>query len=344
MVNFEDKIRAMFWGIYLGDCAGLPVESRTAEEIKAKYGRIDKILSPSDHKWFQGQEFGCASDDWQLTAAVSEAMIMGREAKDAEWQDTLNMDNQAIKHLDAMDQSTAGWGSSTRNSVRRIKNGEHWSISGETAGAGNGVAMKIAPLGAWFSLWHPNDRETVNFVDFVEKLSKMTHKSSMAASSGLAQACVVSYCLELDPEQDNFDPETFVDFSVSSSKRFEEEPGDDSLTARLQRLVNYKEYDADRIAKEFGNGSCWVKNSLPFTYAYFLNNPNSFEVIWDIVNAGGDTDSNASIAGALLGALNGMSVFPESVLTQVPEKYRMAVDDLASRFTKYHNTARWSSI
>ena len=106
----------------------------------------------------------------------------------------------------------------------------------------------------------------------------------------------------------------------------------DLLSNRIQKLIDYKEYNIARIVDEFGGGSCYVYNSLPFTYMFFLKNPNSIQSFYDVINAGGDTDTNASMLGALLGALNGMEIFPEKLVDSIPDEYRTKIENLSNRF------------
>ncbi|MBI2633668.1 MAG: ADP-ribosylglycohydrolase family protein [Parcubacteria group bacterium] len=49
-----------------------------------------------------------------------------------------------------------------------------------------------------------------------------------------------------------------------------------------------------------------------------------------MVNAGGDTDTNGSIVGSLLGALKGVSVFPKHLIDGLWQKEKIL--DTANRF------------
>ena len=61
----------------------------------------------------------------------------------------------------------------------------------------------------------------------------------------------------------------------------------------------------------FGNGSCYVYDSLPFSYAYFLKDWSGIQILQQVVEAGGDTDTNAKMVGEMLGALHGLSLFQQ---------------------------------
>ena len=134
----------------------------------------------------------------------------------------------------------------------------------------------------------------------------------MGVASGLAQAYAVFACLTLPRER--FE-EAFLSLVIGACKVGEgielEDDIPHRLSTRLELIAEsrcYRHMTVDQLLASFGNGSCYAYDSLPFTYAMFLRNPRSIETLFDTVNAGGDTDTNASMVGALLGARNGMRI------------------------------------
>lgn len=322
----KDKIEGMFLGVIIGDCLGMPVETWNAEKIAEKYGRVTDYQVPDGHKWFNGHLAGTYTDDTQLTLAVAEALI----------ENPLCMDSQTKHHINAFKETTAGWGNTTRDSVRRLANGANWNVSGNDAGVGNGVAMKIAPMGAYLLSVHEStnaDKTAMaEAIDFVTKINLMTHRSSVSASASLAHAFGIYYCLSVKPA--DFDIDKFKNMILKSSKigrqMFVETLNDD-ITSRFESLFE-NQYDAQKLIEEFGGGSCYCYNSVPFTYGFFLQNPHSVESLYDVINAGGDTDSNGSMLGALLGALHGTSIFPQHLIDGLVEREKVL--EVAQRFAE----------
>jgi ADP-ribosylglycohydrolase len=74
---------------------------------------------------------------------------------------------------------------------------------------------------------------------------------------------------------------------------------------------------------------CYVYCSLPFSYMFFLRNFTSIESLYEVVSQGGDADTNASMVGALLGALNGISIFPDHLVDELEAKDQLV--DAANR-------------
>jgi ADP-ribosylglycohydrolase len=80
-------------------------------------------------------------------------------------------------------------------------------------------------------------------------------------------------------------------------------------------------------------GRGYVLDSLILAVAA-LRDPRPFEeIVVDVVRIGGDTDTNASIAGGLVGVRDGVGAIPERWLgrLQFRDEFRAAADLLAAR-------------
>jgi len=316
----KEKILGMFLGIGIGDALGQPVETKDAAYIAKNHGRLTRYLFDST----------VTTDDTQLSLSVARALIRTGN---------FDMDVMAEEHADAFMQNISGWGGSTREAIGRIVDGCHWGKSGITdkpnRGTGNGICMKVAPVGAYMWATNPtcNNPEWTNVLNNLARLAMMTHRSNMAIASGVVQACGVFKCLNTQPDQFNVDQ--FIKCVISSTKitkNFPQSPADAGydMEKLLSALQNHAEYDQKKIIDEFGGGSCFVCHSLPFTYMWFVKNPNSVESMYDCVNAGGDTDTNASMLGALLGALHGPEIFPTELVDGLNNKDELV--EIADQF------------
>lgn len=311
----RNRVKAVFLGTLIGDALGMPVESFSNERIKKTYGRISRYLKPKDHKWFSNEEAGTYTDDTQLTLAVARGML--------ESNDPLDINSQVIWHVKAYDESTKGWGNSTRSAVKNLKEGVSFDKSAFTgegiSGLGNGVAMKIAAPAIF--LWKNNKDliKSKEITRFLATLSKLTHPTSISISATFAQAMAINKCLSFKQGEFNYEEfATSVINSASLGKLFLKETIKDDLPERLADLfINVDCYDTNIMIDKFNNGSCYCYNSIPFVYGFFVKNPRSIESLYDIVSAGGDTDSNGAMLGALLGALNGMEIFPDHLISDL---------------------------
>jgi ADP-ribosylglycohydrolase len=316
----------MFLGVSIGDALGMPVECFKRQQIVEQFGgRIDSYHAPTGHQFFDGKEAGDTTDDTQLTLAVAEALIEAGE---------FDMDALARHHVRCLGEDVGGWGKTTREAIERLREGVSWKSSGITdrpnRGHGNGVCMKVAPIAAYFLAKRVSAEKGV---DLVADLALMTHQTSMAVSGGLAHVQACGKCLESTPA--HFSVEGFIQVVLQASERGkifnpDKRTGPADLTARLGKLQEHKEYTLERTIAEFGGGSYNVYVSLPFSYMFFCRNPHRVETLYEVASAGGDTDSNASMVGCLLGALHGASIFPGHLIEGL--KPRKKVLDVANRF------------
>ena len=192
--------------------------------------------------------------------------------------------------------------------------------------------MKIAPLGLWqtFAREHPRA-----FVDMCVEYARMTHLGTPAIVGGVVHAFVINTLASRDFTRVN-NILTFLYFFKELALGLEGElpPWDDKISDQIEKIMTYGmrgelgTASSETIASWFGGGTSYAYNSFGLSYALFArsecirDNPDPFNAVFDAVNAGGDTDSNASIVGSLVGALHGMSVIPQELIMGV-EKAEM---------------------
>jgi len=321
-----ERLQGMLIGIALGDSLGLAVETLTSQQIAERFGAVTDFLDLDNNKFLEGKDVpaGSCSDDAQLTAAIFRAYLQAGE---------FSLAAVAEQHVRELEKSTLGWGGSTVAGVEALRAGllpESPEFRQRLkAGTGNGIPMKIAAVAAWFSLQGVDQHE---MVEQVRQISSITHPTSISVSAGLAHVAALLYCLSHTPE--SFEAQGFVSAVVTASSLgrtiYPETLTGDDLTDRLATLVQVSEAGREEIISSYGGGDCYVYNSLPFSYGFFLRDPAGSGTLLEVINAGGDTDSNAALVGGLQGALAGPDLFPVRLVSRV----RGLADllDLAPRF------------
>lgn len=319
----KSKVRGMMLGVAIGDALGMPVETFTYEKIKETYGLVKEYLVPDGHKWYDGRPKGTWTDDTQLTLAVAEGLI---EAKG------FDLDIQIKHHIDSYkNYGTVGWGYSTKSAVRNLANNVPWNEAAATPvdgkGEGNGVAMKVAPL----ALLAPDPFQSDSqFYKDIANLCKMTHDSSLVYSSSLAHIFGLKYCLNGDRFNSNvvqhiceFITDNIVNVEVNTSLdnffKLNNQLQNDEFLCRINDAMQIPMFIEEAIER-FGGGTCYCLNSIPFSYYFFAKNPHDIRSMYEAASGGGDTDSNASMVGALLGALNGEEIFPKNLVDELDQK------------------------
>ena len=249
----------------------------------------------------------------------------------------------AASHVAALKESDAGWGNTTREAVKKIANNCPWHKAGAElnfGGTGNGVPMKVAPWAAWSG--SPAAKLFMSDQDFrfnqeIVRHAAMTHATDISAWAGVIHVAAVNFCLWSGISQyktDDFlalvaeqvfewgEPSHSSETVSYNLEHLRQHPTEeeDSLEHRMLWLFrergrlsgaggSFTTEERDELREKFGKGSCYVLNSLPFTYAYFIKNPYTPQTIIDVVEAGGDTDTNASMVGEMIGALMGIEAF-----------------------------------
>lgn len=333
----RSKIKGALIGGAIGDSWGIPVETWTPERIEATFpGGVHRYTDPIGHKWFKPEEFpaGSTTDDTQLHVATMTGLMNGRE-KAAQTQSFDDyMDAIAAAHVESLAAGDGGCGPSTREAIHRLAGGTSWRESGRTSepkrGTGNGIPMKVGALSAWYAtpLGQSFGGKDFSFNQACIDYGAMTHYNKLSAQAGLVHARCVLYCLQQQPA--NFSRSQFLDIAKDLCWMWSEEvlrdggflkthslahlnDSHDQLATVIDMLerCDLSNMGQDHIRRMFGGGDCYVYDSLPFTYAFFLRNPQSTQSLDDIINAGGDTDTNGKMLGEMLGALHGIELFEQ---------------------------------
>jgi len=293
MNMMEHKGNVLIPTIAYGDAAGLPVETRTAEYIEQKYGTIRSLLPTKENPFFTGEnEPGTWSDDTQLTLAVAKALIKA---------DGFDIHAMADAHLDAYGSTKEiyrkgkwvkrGWGGSTIDAMEKIKSGVSPLESGTVDGSGNGVLMKMAPLAYWQTVREISDEERYAQYD---ALTTMTHDSAVARLTTRVHGDVLTHLVE-----NGYDKYSFLDALAGfvSFHEAETKAGTEVIEnfSYLSSLQNRNDILNNTDAKGF-----YAPQTLAMAYgAFMLNEARTTDSMYEAVNLGGDTDSTASIVGAM---------------------------------------------
>lgn len=322
----RSQIRGMFIGIAAGDALGMPNENLTAEQSRAKNGRVTRYIRPDGHKWFNGREAGTWTDDTQLTLLVADSLVANKG---------FSVPDLALRHVKYWKvEGDLGFGPTTREAIKKLDAGIHHSQSGISNnpkhGLGNAMPMKVAPLGAFRvssvlnQLLYPDEHVNYRLRDF----TIMTHYTNMAIQSAFAHVAAIRFCLEWNVKKGHLTDEfiTTIIQACESALKIEERFKQKNLP--LERFKTFRQIPfqvaiADDFIEKFGGGTSYVYNSLPFSYAFFLRDPFDIETLYDVVNAGGDTDTNGSIVGGMLGALNGEAIFPRHLIDGLWQRERI---------------------
>ena len=293
----RDQILGCILGGAIGDALGGPHE-----------GKRPPIEISDDDEWR-------LSDDTQLTLATCEAISSCGGSADP----AAIADHFARWHRGGR---VRGMGASTFKALSELVAGGHWALVGRKGehAAGNGSAMRAAPLA--FCL-DPNDqaaRQTIRDV------SRITHHHEEAYAGALTVVIAVRAAAG-----------GAWDGSNSLLRLVAENLPDTQVRDRLIALAEIgAELPLLELARRFGC-SAYVVESVPLALcgASRIGKLDFKTVLIELIACGGDTDTNASIAGQVMGALIGRGGLPEEMITRAPE--RGSVEAVAGAFAESMN-------
>ncbi|TCU79288.1 ADP-ribosylglycohydrolase [Tissierella praeacuta] len=325
-----NKILGGLVGAAAGDAMGAATEARTREQIIEYFGHevTDFEIPPMD-------TFAAGSKAGQVTDDFSSAYFIAKYIVDAGGNITEQVVKNALiewsKHSMFFDRFA---GPTTRLAIYEFE-GREVDKSGKsklaTRQATNGSAMRISPIG----LMNPGNLDAA--INNAAKVTMLTHDNYLAISGACAVAAAVSKAMMDDADVYNVLRAGL--YGAAEGEKIGREIARDaagpSVVKRMEVAIEIgfgkgssKEKSID-IAEKIGIG-LHVSETVPSAFGIFAaNNGDAMGTIINCVNAGYDTDTLATIAGAIAGTLRGSQVFPNHFLPILEEVNGFHIKGLA---------------
>lgn len=167
----------------------------------------------------------------------------------------------------------------------------------------NGAMMRISPLGI-FGASHPLDMVG----DWAGQDAALTHPNPVCIQANALFAMAIAYTIK-----NGSDPESLYQNISAWAEDIEAEP----------KILNAIRGAAENPPSNYLSQQGWVLIAFQNALWQLLHASSLKEAIVDTVMRGGDTDTNAAICGALLGAVHGFKAIPlqwvETVLNCRPK-------------------------
>lgn len=303
-----NRIRGALVGLHAGDALGATCEFMSWENLRSKYPRgLRDIVGGGPFGFTPGH----ATDDTDLTRAVLLAYLDLARTRAAGGEDP-DMAKVAGGYM--VDWLLGNNWPERRNGTRPPDVGgatlmglerfqeAGWEPKGCGAGpgqAGNGSLMRCLPTGLFESDEDKIVRDSMG-------ISALTHDDERCTVS-----CAV-YNLMVKALVEGRSAEEAIEAGVAAARRLEgDRPSGVADAIELGRRVSLAEL-AERGPREFaGKASGYVLESLAIAVAALRDGRALEDVLVDVVRIGKDTDTNAAIAGGLVGARDGLAAVPE---------------------------------
>lgn len=314
----KDKILASIVAACAGDALGAATEMRTTKQIVDMFGGyVKEFLDPPNDIFARGRKAGQVTDDFSMAYYLIKSFIKsnGNINEESVKEALLNWANDD-EYFDRFA------GPTTRKSLELLKEGKYYdaqkanNLVNYNGQATNGSAMKIFPVGLF------NCGNINKAIDDTITVCKPTHFNNLSISGACAIAASVAKALE-----DNATLEDVLNAGVYGAHVGfikGEKLGNIAAGANVEKRINL----AIKIGKQsnsfleamtnisdiIGCG-IHISEAVPAVYGLLAAfKGDTMECIYAAVNMGNDTDTVATMVGAICGALNGMESLPHDYL------------------------------
>jgi ADP-ribosylglycohydrolase len=359
-LSFRGRVRALLYGVALGDALGAPVEKLSAGEIRARYGRVTsldtvwhRMSGPEAARGGRIRGGGIVTDDTLMTLAL------------------MNIYATERRHLDAWDMAggmvreiawTPRWVPELQREtmlIERLFYPEKWifqrlqlsAADPRQGGVGNmvncGAAMYIAPVGA-VNACDPRAAydEAVAFAAGHQQSFGLEAAGVVAAAvaaafiPGTTIEQIVEAVLSLAKDGTRSAIADIADearrLQLSGTDHASVTDAFHRIIARYSPMGDDVTHTADKAGvptDAYQPSRTRAIEELPLALGFALLNGGEFRrSIEDGVNSGRDTDSIGVMVGAILGALHGEAIIDAADRAQLDAANRLDLTGLADRF------------
>jgi len=323
-MDYFYKIKSMLFGIAIGDALGVPFEFKSRESL------IENPVKDMVGYGVHNKPPGTFSDDSSLTFSLVESLIDGYDLDDI----ALNIVKWYDEAFWSADGEVFSVGRTTRSSIYNLKNGVDPTLSGGSHefSNGNGSLMKIAPL-VFILIFKP----IAERFQIIDEVSAITHGHIRTVIACFYFLEFLRHLLlgnydkheiyhKLQEEIPDFLFTYFKDIYSHDKKDLELNLEEISF---FNRLLKENIYELDKSKIKSGG---YVIDTLEAGIWCLLTTNNYHDAVLQAVNLGGDTDTTASVCGALASVLYGFDEIPNKWVEKLLRSEE--IEDLAIRFSE----------
>jgi ADP-ribosylglycohydrolase/fructose-1,6-bisphosphatase/inositol monophosphatase family enzyme len=273
-------------GQLAGDALGGLVEFKRAREIRQAYPQgVRDLLDGGTHNNLAGQP----TDDSEMALMLARTLVheggydRGKvlDAYLHWWPSAWDRGNNLRMAL-----GPAGTGTNTAERLRLVEQHANRGPSGQS----NGSLMRISPLGI-FGAGRP-----IQAAEWAREDSRLTHPHPVCQD-----ACAVFVSAVAATIADGLAPSDCYEMALREADRLQ-------VQAVVRRAMEHARHT---LPSDYQTQMGWVLIALQNAFYQLLHAPSLEEGVIDTVMRGGDTDTNAAVTGALLGAVHGRRAIPQ---------------------------------
>ncbi len=277
-MELEDRVVGSCLGLALGDALGAPFEFLRGRNVP------DPI--PALQRPWLDRPPGSTTDDTALARNLMTSLAASGGFDPADLVE---------RHLAWFRSDPPDVGTITGRVLRRVDAGEDaaavakdvWEQRGPEVSAGNGSVMYCAPLGLAYA------NRPGELFEIAPALSALTHYDGRCRTAVLAITLAVAGLVRGEPAEDA---------ARSALSAVEEREGGEELEYLVEAAGSSRPVD--------GPDQGFVLFTAGIAFQALVRGGDAETELRRVVSLGGDADTNAVVAGALLGARDGVSGLP----------------------------------
>lgn len=287
-----EQFRGTILGLAVGDAIGAKWEGLPADIIR-EMGPADEIVQHASGETIY------YTDDTQMTISVVQTLL-----------DLGSIDQEELANRFAENyHPDRGYGQGARQIINAIGSSEDWRRLSETifngqGSLGNGAAMRVAPVGLYFS------PDTDLILQQAELSATPTHTHAIGIDG--ARIMAVATSLAAQSSGSDFDRCEFLQ-SLHAIAETEEFQWQLELAAQLQPFSSLS---------TFGS-SLEAHRSVVSSILCFADSPDDYlGTLARAIGQGDDVDTLAAMAGALSGARLGIEAIPNNLISCLEDNHQ----------------------
>lgn len=298
--HWQDRYRGVLLGVAVGNVLGIPVEGWRRDAILRRFpgGLRDIDAAERDRPW---------DDDLAQTVLLAEALLD---------RNPLDLADLAERLVRWQRENGRGIGALTRRVIAELAAGTPatdaarrvWEREGRNA-AGNGAVMRCSPVAL------RRRRSSDHLVEETRQSALITHYDPRCIASAIAlnAALVCSlHGVRLDLNE------------LASCLENSGAPSEVSAAIRAVPGAHLEDFDLSD-PRTMG----YTLKAMQVGLWALVQDADFESVLVAVVHAGGDTDTNGAVAGAIMGSRVGLGGIPQRWLDSIHQRERLV--DLADR-------------
>lgn len=320
---YEHILYDGMYGLAVGDALGVPYESCSLDEM-----RTDPCTGMIGYR-HHNQPPGSWSDDTSMSICIADSLCKGFDPDD--------MMKKFLQWKNHSQYTAAGKvfdvGRTTRIALNKYSEGFPAEYCGDASigGNGNGGLMRTFPIAFYQCITCQVDDEHLDqFLTSIHVASRLTHAHEIGLiCCGLFALTLREWMFYRNPSANLLD---IAASAFQKSKKtysmmggtFSESINNPELFQEPHSLMNKK-------AEELPSWG-YALNSWNIALWSLLTTHNYKECVLKAVNVGGDTDSNAAVAGALAGIIYGRESIPAEWMNSLLN--RALIDQICGKLNR----------